>query len=124
MLKKMRERDIDDEAGADAHDFLLDEINNEGAIVWEGCRALCRYRGRHPRRIRRQKRRTFRLSTGVMRRKNEKGSNRRGYRARLEKTWAEAFEGSDAGDVPGGIISRAVDSVLVPYLANVRSAGT
>jgi hypothetical protein len=36
MLKKMRERDIDDEAGADAHDFLLDEINNEGDIVWEG----------------------------------------------------------------------------------------
>lgn len=37
MLKKMRERDIEDEAGADAHDFLLDEIGNEADIVWEGC---------------------------------------------------------------------------------------
>jgi hypothetical protein len=36
MLKKMRERDIEEEAGAEAHDFLLDEIGNEGAIVWEG----------------------------------------------------------------------------------------
>lgn len=36
MLKKMRERDIEDEAGAEAHDFLLDEIGNEGTIVWDG----------------------------------------------------------------------------------------
>jgi hypothetical protein len=36
MLKKMRERDIEDEAGADAHDFLLDEIGNESDIVWAG----------------------------------------------------------------------------------------
>jgi hypothetical protein len=36
MLKKMRERDIADDAGAEAHDFLLDEISNEAAIVWDG----------------------------------------------------------------------------------------
>lgn len=36
MLKKMRERDIADDAGAEASDFLLDEIDNEATIVWEG----------------------------------------------------------------------------------------
>ena len=33
MLKKMRERDIADDAGAEVHDFLLDEISNEAAII-------------------------------------------------------------------------------------------
>jgi hypothetical protein len=36
LLRKMRERDTADEAGAEAHDFLLDEIGNHYDVVWNG----------------------------------------------------------------------------------------
>lgn len=32
----MRERDTEDDAGAEAHDFLLDEIGNHYHVVWNG----------------------------------------------------------------------------------------
>lgn len=53
----------------------------------------------------------------------EKGPDGRGYRARIEEIWRQIPEGLQPGTVPGGIVSRAVDSILIPYLASVRAEG-
>lgn len=47
----------------------------------------------------------------------------RGYRGRLEEAWGKAAKGLGPRAVQGGIGGRAVDTVLVPYIAALRAEG-
>ena len=47
----------------------------------------------------------------------------RGYRGRLEAAWGKAAKGLGPRAIQGGIGGRAVDTVLVPYIAALRAEG-